>query len=166
MHWNWKSAILSAMIRSIAYVEATAKHGWHTGFHAVIAEVVYVASTAGIYSALQQKALNIKPRWVSNSLIVVGVPILSQFVEFTIHAAAGTPNLRTVTMGIMIFGLISALFHLHVMRKGAMLVGSKGRPFSEDLRRMPSLLAGFLATPIVIIVGAARRQWKDDEAAA
>lgn len=165
-NWNWKSAILSALIRSFVYLLATRKHGFHTGLHAVLAEVFYVAFTAGIYSALQQGALDLQPKWLSNSLIVVGVPVLSQSVEYTIHLAAGTPNLRVATISIMIFGFISALFHLHVMRNGALLVGNKSRPFSEDLKRMPLLVAGFLATPFVAVVETTRRQWENDEAAA
>lgn len=166
IHWNWKSAILSALIRSFGYLIATRKHGMHTGFHAVAIEIFYVALTAGIYSALQQGALNIRPRWLSSSLIVVGVPVLSQSVELAVHLAMRTPNLRAATLGIMAFGFLSAMFHLHVMRNGAMLVGGKSRPFSEDLKRMPSLVAGFLARPFVAIMETTRRQWENDEAAA
>lgn len=166
IHWNWKSAILSALIRSLGYLIATRKHGLHTGFHAAIAEVVYVALTAGVYSALQQGALDIRPRWLSNSLIVVGVPVLSQSVEYAFHSAIGTPNLRVATFSIMLFGFLSAMFHLHVMRNGAMLVGGKSRPFFEDLKRMPILLAGFLATPVVTVAEVTRRQWENDKATA
>ncbi len=164
--WNWKSAILSALIRSFVYLLTTMKHGWHSELHAIAAEMCYVALTAGIYSALQQGALDIRPRWLSNLLIVVAVPVLSQTVEYTVHAIAGTPNLKTAIISILSFGLISAMFHLHIMRKGAMLVGSKGRPFSDDLKRMPSFVISFLAAPVIAAMDAARRQWENDEAAA
>jgi hypothetical protein len=164
--WNWKSAILSAMIRSFIYVLATMKHGWHSELHTIAAEMFYVALTAGIYSALQQRALNVQPRWLSNLIIVGAVPVLSQTVEYVMHAAAGTPNLKTATISVLSFGLLSALFHLHIMRKGAMLVGDESRPFSDDLKRMPSLVVSFVAVPVKAIIEAARRPLENDEAAA
>lgn len=154
------------MIRSFVYLLTTMKHGWHSELHAIAAEMFYVALTAGIYAALQQGALDVRPRWLSNLLIVLAVPVLSQTVEYTVHAAAGTPNLKTATISILSFGLISAMFHLHVMRKGAMLVGSKSRPFSDDLKRMPALVASFLAAPVIAAIDVTRRQLENDEAAA
>lgn len=142
------------------------KHGWHSSFYAVASEMLYVALTAGIYSAMQQGALDLKPRWLSNGLIVIGVPAFSQTVEYMIHAAAGTPNLKAATISILCFGLISATFHLYIMRRGAMLVGEKSRPFSDDLKRMPILVGSFLAAPFLAAMEATRRPWEDDEAAA
>jgi hypothetical protein len=148
------------------YTVATMKHGWHSSLYAVASEMLYVALTAGIYSAMQQGALDLRPRWLSNCLIVIAVPAFSQSVEYLIHAAAGMPNLKAATIGILCFGLISAMFHLHIMRRGAMLVGEKSRPFSDDLRRMPILVGSFLAAPFLVAMEAARRPWSDDEAAA
>ena len=164
--WNWKSAILSAMIRSIVYLIATMKHGWHSELYAIASEMLYVALTAGLYSAMQQGVLDIQPRWFSNFLIVLGVPASSQAVEYFVHTIAGTPNLKAATISILSFGLISATFHLHIMRRGAMLVGKKSRPFSEDLKRMPVLVGSFIAIPFLAVIEAARRPLRDDEAAA
>jgi hypothetical protein len=164
--WNWKAAILSAVIRSFIYLLTTMKHSSRSELHTIAAEMFYVVLTAGIYSAVQQRVLDVQPRWLSNLIVVAAIPVLSQSVEYIMHVAAGTPNLRTATISVLSFGLLSALFHLHVMRKGAMLVGSESRPFSDDLKRMPSLVVSFIAVPVLAIMEVARRSWENDEAAA
>jgi hypothetical protein len=42
------------------------------------------------------------------------------------------------------FTLISALFHLHVMRRGVFLTGHAGSTLADDFRRMPRLVLGFI----------------------
>jgi hypothetical protein len=150
-YWNWKSALMSVSVRATGYAIATAKHGWRAGVAAVLLEVIYVGSTAGFYAALQQRSLKTAPRWFGNLLIAVGVPMLAQTVDWAIHVLAGTPNLKVATLGVGVFTLLSALFHLHIMRQGAMLVGKEGRTLAEDMRSMPRLIAGFFLQPMRMV---------------
>lgn len=164
--WNWKSAILSSCIRSTVYLLSARHHGLASGMYAVVAEICYVGVTAGIYSAMQQAALPVRPRWLSSLLIVVGVPCLSQTVECCIHFLLGTPNLKAATLSIMSFAFFSAAFHLHIMRQGALIVGKDGRPFTDDLRRIPSLVLSFLLIPARNITELERQTLKRSDAPA
>ena len=155
--WNWKSALLSVLIRSFALFCMVTRHGHHSGLHAAAIEACYVAVTAGFYAALQQRSLSMEPRWLSGLAVVVGVPILAQAIDYLLQHAMGTPNMKAASVGMVCWGLLSAAFHLHLMRHGAMLVGDGSRTLSSDMKRMPRLVATFVAKPVVLVIRAMRK---------
>jgi hypothetical protein len=53
-------------------------------------------------------------------------------------------------LAVCFFAAVSALFHLHVMRRGAFLTGHEGRSLLDDFRRMPRLVLAFLVAPIAL----------------
>lgn len=146
--WNWKCALMSATARSLVYVAAMA-HGGHTNRSAVVlVEVAYVTLTAGVYAALQQRALGLRSRSLGNWIVVFGVPGLAQALDWLAHRVTAAVAPGRATLAVCIFTAISALFHLHVMRNGVFLTGH-GRSLRDDFRRIPHLLAGFVSKPFV-----------------
>lgn len=151
--WNWKCALLSATVRSLVYLAALAHDRLHSGPAIVAVEIAYVSATAGLYAGLQQRALSVRSHLLGNLLIVVGVPGLSQVLDWLAHRAVGPAAPPRALAAVCIFTLISALFHLHVMRRGVFLTGPAGRSLADDFRRMPSMILGFLATfPAALVV--------------
>jgi hypothetical protein len=148
--WNWKCALLSATARSIVYLAAMARSGLHGGLAIVLVEMSYVTLTAGIYAGLQQRALAIRSRVAGNLIIVMGVPLLAQMLDVVAHRVAGAAAPARATFAVCLFAMVSALFHLHVMRRGAFLTGHAGRSLAEDFRNMPRLAAGFVTMPLVL----------------
>jgi hypothetical protein len=55
------------------------------------------------------------------------------------------------TFAVCIFAVVSAFFHLHVMRRGVFLTGHCGHSLLEDFRRIPRLTAGFVLSPFAIL---------------
>jgi hypothetical protein len=169
-YWNWKAASLQIAIRATAYFIVATRHlhavGHQAGFHAAVVEAAYVCLTAGFYSALQQGAMRVEPRWLANLVIIGGVPMLAQAVDTLVQQAAGTPNLKAVSLGMVFWGLLSAAFHLHLMRNGAMLVGKGEGSFANDLRRIPRLVGSFVATPVVGTLKALRPRIQTGESEA
>ena len=143
--WNWKCALLSATVRSLVYVAALAHDRLHSGAAIVAVEIAYVSATAGLYAGLQQRALTIRSRLLGNLLIVAGVPGLSQALNWLTHRAVGPAAPPRALVAVCIFTLLSALFHLHVMRRGVFLTGPAGRSLADDFRHMPGMIVGFLA---------------------
>jgi hypothetical protein len=150
--WNWKCALLSATVRSIVYLTAMMRSSFSTSAAVVLVEMAYVTLTAGVYAGLQQKALGARSRALGNLIIVVGVPGLSQFLDWLAHRFlhASAPN--KAILAACVFSLISALFHLHVMRNGVFLTG-RGHSLVDDFRRIPRLVAGFVVRPVVLVMG-------------
>jgi hypothetical protein len=148
--WNWKCALLSAAARSIVYLAALARTGLHGGLSIVLVEMAYVTLTAGVYAGMQQKALGLRSRLLGNATVAFAVPWLAQLLDWLAHCAVGAAVPGKVTLTVCIFATLSALFHLHVMRRGAFLTGC-GRSLFDDFRRMPRLTVGFLIAPVVLV---------------
>jgi len=154
--WNWKCAILSASTRSIVYLAALVRTGPHARLSIILVEIAYVALTAGIYAGLQQRALDLRSRALGNLTIALVVPALSQVFDWLAHRIVGAPVPSRALIAVSAFTLISALFHLHVMRRGVFLSG-QGRSLGGDFRRIPRLLAGFVAAPVLVAISLAVR---------
>jgi hypothetical protein len=156
--WNWKCAVLSATARSFVYVAALAHKGVGSGGTIVLVEMVYVLVTAGVYAGLQQRALGLRPRWLGNLAVVIGVPWLAQTLEWLAHHAVGGEAPGRATLAVCFFAGLSAFFHLHVMRRGVFLTGGQERSLVEDFRRMPRLVAELLVAPVLMLSTVASRR--------
>jgi hypothetical protein len=153
--WNWKCALMSAGMRSTVYLLAMLRTGQsHAGSAAlsvVLVEMAYVTLTAGIYAGMQQQAMSFRSRLLGNLTVVFAVPGLAQVLDWLAHRAAGATAPGKATLAVCVFTVISALFHLHVMRRGAFLTGHHGRTLRDDFRRMPRLVGGFVAAPVMLV---------------
>jgi len=142
--WNWKCALLSAAVRSAVYVAALAHARLHTAFALAAVEIAYVGLTGGLWAGLQQRALALRSRLAGNFLIVVAIPGMAQLCDWLAHRAVGPAAPPRALVAVCAFTLISALFHLHVMRRGVFLTGAAGRTLADDFRRIPGLLLGLI----------------------
>lgn len=145
--WNWKCALLSATARSAVYLAALARTGLRGGLAIVLVEIAYVTLTAGLYAGMQQKALGLRSRLLGDLVVVVGAPGLAQALDWLAHVLLHAAPPAHATVAVCGFTLLSALFHLHVMRRGAFLTGHAGRTLLEDFRSMPRLILGFVLAP-------------------
>lgn len=145
-YWNWKCALMSASARSIVYLAAMARSGPHGRVSIVAVEVAYVALTAGIYAGLQQRALGLRSQLLGNVTVALGVPLLAQFVDWLAHHTVGAAVPLRAMVAVSIFAVVSALFHLYLMRRGVFLSGC-GRSLRDDFRRIPRLVVGFVVAP-------------------
>jgi len=154
--WNWKCALLSAAVRSAVYLAAMAHGGPHSRSAVAAVEMGYVALTAGLWAGMQQKALGLRSRWLGNVVVAVVVPSLSQLMDWLVHRAAGATAPPRATVVVCVFTALSALFHLHAMRRGAFLTGH-GCSLADDFRQVPRLLAGFVLRPAAMVSAPAFR---------
>ena len=164
--WNWKCALLSATARSIVYLVALSRTGLHGGLSIVLVEMAYVTLTAGLYAGMQQKALGLRNRLLGNVIVVLGVPGMAQFLDWLAHRVAGAAVPNRAIFTVCAFTLISALFHLHVMRRGAFLTNRHGLSLIEDFRRMPRLILGFVVAPVILFMALAARIGSEAESEA
>jgi hypothetical protein len=145
--WNWKAALLSSSFRAAIFLVANLRHGWDAALGAMLAEFAYRSVAAGFYGRATQALRRIEPAWRGSLAAAVGMPAVGHLLEFLLHKTRGTPGLRTSITASVIFTIWSSLFHLYAMRRGHFIVGEGSRSLREDLRRVPQLLAGFLAAP-------------------
>ena len=155
-HWNWKAALIAAILRAIACMIAL----WHSPVqareHFGVVEAAYVLLTSGVFSAWQQQALGVRPRSLSWVIAVLAIPLGSLAADSALHLWLDRGNMRALGIGALIVTLISAMFHWHVMSNGAMLVGENSRSFADDMKQMPRLIATFVWNPIRWAIGDSR----------
>jgi hypothetical protein len=142
--WNWKSALLSVILRVPVFAIAALQQGAEAIAAATITECFVCAFNAGFYAAAVQAIRNRKPVWLTALVIAVALPALGQVVEYEVHTWRGTPHRGMAVVISTILSALSSLFNWYAMRRGALLVGYEGDGFGNDLRRFPGLLAGFL----------------------
>jgi hypothetical protein len=163
-HWNWKAALITAICRAGACMAAL----WHSPLHARehfgAVEAAYVLLTAGIFSAWQQQALDVKPRRLAWAVVVLAIPLGSLAADSALHLWLDHGNMRALGIGGLIATLISAMFHWHVMQNGAMLVGESSRSFVDDLKQMPRLVATFVWDPVRTVINRTRADQATAEA--
>lgn len=148
---------MSATVRSLVYLAAMVHSSTHGSLIIVVVEMAYVTATAGLYAGLQQRALALRSRLLGNLCIVVAVPGLAQLFDWLTHRAVGPAAPARALIAASVFTLVSALFHLHVMRRGVFLTGAAGRTLADDFRRIPRLVLAFVALPVALASNLAAR---------
>ncbi|MBK9166892.1 MAG: hypothetical protein IPM24_05435 [Bryobacterales bacterium] len=142
--WNWKAALFSASFRGLIFLATNWSAGRDAAIAASLAEFTYRSFTAGFYGAASQAFRRAEPAWKATVTAIVVIPAIAHTVEFLIHWLRGTPNLRASIGASVAFTILSTLFNLYIMRRGAMVVGAEGESLFRDMRRMPRLIGGFL----------------------
>ena len=143
--WNWKSALLSLILRGPIFLVATIRRGLEPAASALLTESVFCVLTAGFYGAVVQIMRDAEPEWLTAVFLTLAVPTVFQLLEYWLHWLRGTPHLRIAELVSIAVSAVSALFNWYAMRRGTLLVGAEGRDFASDLRRLPGLVVGFLA---------------------
>lgn len=149
--WNWKSAIFSSLIRAMIFFLTNLAAGWRAATGAMFAEFVYRAISAGFYGALTQAFREVEPEWAASIAVSILLPLSSHSIELAIHLMRHTPKLYTSIITSVCFTVVSTLFNQYAMRRGALVVGKGAGSVASDLRRVPVLIAGFVAcSPIAL----------------
>jgi hypothetical protein len=143
--WNWKSALLSMILRGPIFFGAAVQRGWRTAIAALFTESIFCVLSAGFYGAVVQILKDAEPRWLTGIFLTVVMPVTFQVLEYLLHWFRDTPHLRIAAIVSLVVSAVSALFNWYAMRRGTLLVGREGGGFGGDLRRLPRLLLGFLA---------------------
>jgi thiamine transporter ThiT len=175
MRWNWKAALLGAIMRASFYftIYKASRESWIVTLSAVLVEFIFRFLTSGINGSLIQSFRRATPEWMATVIISVMLPFLSHVVEFVTHYAqenmfpAVFPPAETIARQrafavSVLVSVLSALFNLFMMRKGVLLVGAgeETRSFSSDLKSIPMLVVEF----IIYLPQQILRAWRDGRA--
>jgi len=146
-HWNWKVAMLTAVLRGLACVWALRHVEMHVRQHFGMVEASFVLLTCGSFSALQQQTLKIRREAVAWLTCVIVIPFTSLGCDAALHFWLDGHATRQLGMAGMVFTLVSATFHWHMIRNGALLVGDEAHTLATDMKRIPRLVGTYFAEP-------------------
>jgi len=159
--WNRKSAALSFFFRGAIFFFATITTHRTGRIEGVAVEACYGACAAGFFGALTQAMRSCNPAWMVELFFAFILPATFQLLNFALHSALGTARFGSGLVASASFTAISALFNLFVMRRGALLIGREGKPFSHDLLVLPRLALSFVISiprnVIQFVAGLVRR---------
>jgi hypothetical protein len=154
--WNWKAAVLSALLRSPIFFTAylLQKQGLLIALGAMIAQFAFRTLFGGVNGALIQAFRRVEPAWHAVLTIPLILAAFSHVVEFVVQAAydaaTGTRGKGKAIAVSVLVSIISAVFNLFAMRRGALLVKDESKQsFGRDLIRMPWLVFEFISFPLV-----------------
>jgi hypothetical protein len=148
-HWNWKVALMTAVLRGLVCVAALWHMETHARNHFGAVEAAFVLLTCGFFSAVQQQSLSIRSEWLAWFACVVVVPLTSLGCDAGLHFWLDGRQTRQLGVAALVFTVLSATFHWHIIRNGALLVGEESHSFSTDLKRIPKLIASYFSWPVV-----------------
>jgi hypothetical protein len=150
--WNWKSALTSSLFRAPIFFLVNLPAGPRAAAGAFVTELALRSITSGFYGSLTESIREAEPAWLAGLTAALFMPLANHSLELVVHWLRGTPRLAHSILASVCFTFVSTLFNLYVMRHGALIVGEKRQPFSQDMRRMPRLVVGFIAAgPLAII---------------
>lgn len=154
--WNWKAAVLSALLRSPIFFTAylLQKQGLWIAFGAMLAQFVFRSLFGGVNGAIIQAFRKVEPAWHAVLTIPMVLAAFSHLVEFVVQTTydslTGTHGKAKAIAVSVLISIISAVFNLFAMRRGALLVKDESRQsFGRDLVRMPWLIFEFISFPLV-----------------
>ena len=148
-HWNWKVALMTAVLRGLACVAALRHMETHARNHFGLVEAAFVLLTCGFFSALQQQSLQIRSEILAWFSCVVAVPLTSLGCDAALHFWLDGRQTQQLGIAALVFTTLSATFHWHMIRNGALLVGDDSHSLTTDLKRIPILTATYFAGPVL-----------------
>ena len=146
-HWNWKVAMLTALLRGAACVLALRHMEVRARDHFGMVEAAYVLLTCGFFSALQQQSLKIGREALAWLSCVIVIPLTSLGCDAGLHFWLDGRQTRQLGPAALAFTILSATLHWHMIRNGALIVGEESHSLATDLKRIPRLTALYFAAP-------------------
>jgi len=156
--WNWKSAVLSSLLRACIFFCANLAAGLPAAIAAMKTELVFRAITSGFYGAITESFREVEPPWAAALAVMLLLPVANHSMELLVHWMRGTQKLFVSIVASVIFTTLSSLFNWFAMRRGSFIVGDGRRSLGHDLAALPRLLFDFvLLLPWQAMKGLARR---------
>ena len=142
--WNYKSAVMSSLIRASLFFAMNLSAGLMAAVAAMGVEFFFRFLTAGFYGALTQAFRRVQPERAATIAVMIALPLIGHSLEFGVHWTRGTPRLGESLAASVLLTAVSTAFNLFAMRRGVLIVGEGSRSLVNDLLTMPTVMAAFL----------------------
>jgi len=165
LNWNWKSAIISSVLRAPIFFGAylAQKQGLKMAFGAMAVQFIFRAVTGGTNGSIIQAFSKIQPVWHA----VVTIPIVltvfmhigEWFLQSAFDSVTGTTGKTTAVLVSVFASVVSAGFNLLAMRRGLLLVRDESQQsFWHDIKQMPWIVLELVSFPLVWTLKRRRRE--------
>ena len=154
--WNWKAAVLSALLRApiFFFTYFFKKEGVKVALGAALAQSIFRFVFGGVNGSVIQSFRRVEPAWHAVLTVPLVLATFSHVIEYIVQyfydQNVGSKGKASAIAVSVIISIISAVFNLFAMRRGALLVKDESRQsLGRDLIRMPWLIFEFISFPLV-----------------
>jgi hypothetical protein len=145
--WNWKSALLSAIVRSALFFASTSRAGHAAALSASATEFALALALAGFIGALAQAYRRAHPRWLAFLMAASLPPLLWHACELVAHLLNRTPRIYYGVSLSVAYSVLTSSLTLWLMRRGIWLAGEERTSLRQDLGKIVAMLRGHLCDP-------------------
>ena len=154
LRWNWKAASLSALLRASIYLVTYFKHGMAEAVGVTLLLSVFRFLFGGVNGAIIQAFRRVRPPWHAVLTVPLVLAALSHLIEYFVlsvyDSITGAQGKGKAILVSVVVSIISAIFNLFAMRRGALIVKDESQQsFWRDLVRMPWLIFEFISFPLI-----------------
>lgn len=142
--WNWKSAVLSALTRGGLFFFANLRAGVSAAIGAMLVEAAFYITVAGFYGSATETFRRARPAWLATAVMMVAMPAINHTLEFALHWSHGTQKLTASIIASVSLSMVSAVFNLFAMQRGAFIVGTERQSLADDFRQLPGIIYDFV----------------------
>lgn len=146
--WNYKSAVLSAVVRASIFFVTNRMAGFDAAVAAMTTEFCFRIVTSGFYGAVTQAFRRVEPASAGTVAAMVLLPLLAHALELLVHWWQGTPELGVSITASVMFTAISTSFNLFAMRQGVFVVGAGRQSLWSDILALPRLVVQFVRATV------------------
>ncbi len=145
--------MLSSWFRAAIFFFVNLTVGWSAAVAAMGTELVFRGITSGFYGAISEGFAEAEPQWAAALCVMVAVPVMNHSLEFGVHWLRGTQKLMPSIAASVVFTVLSTLFNLYAMRRGALTVGSGARIVAGGFAAESEAALGFFVVRAEMVDG-------------
>jgi hypothetical protein len=141
--WNWKTAMISVLIRATLFFSTNLRAGRGSAVRASLVEAGFAIVAAGVLGSVTQRLRATRPVWLTALTVWLGIPLVLLTMQVAVHSLFGTPHMKTGLIVSFCMAAVGSGFNWYAQRKGILLAGA-GQNSADDLRRMPGVIVEFV----------------------
>jgi hypothetical protein len=170
LNWNWKSAIISSVLRAPIFFAAylATKQGFRMALGAMAIQFIFRAITGGTNGSIIQSFSKVEPAWHAVVTIPFILTIVMHIGEWILQSSydsvTGTTGKTTAVLISIMASVVSGGFNLFAMRRGILLVKDESQQsFWRDIKQMPWIVFELVSFPLVWTMKRSKRQDEFEE---
>ncbi|HVQ56866.1 MAG TPA: hypothetical protein VMS29_08935 [Pyrinomonadaceae bacterium] len=170
LNWNWKSAIISSVLRAPIFFAAylAQKQGLRMALGAMGVQFIFRAITGGTNGSIIQSFSKVEPAWHAVVTIPFILTIVMHFGEWVLQGAydsyTGTNGKTTAVLLSILASVVSGGFNLFAMRRGVLLVKDESQQsFWHDIKQMPWIVFELVSFPLIWTMKRSQRRNEEFE---
>ena len=90
--WSWKTAAMSALLRSLIFWVTNRNLGEAVALRAMAVEAVFAIFASGLLGAVTQRLRDARPLWATALTVWLGMPLTMLVAQAAVHECFHTPH--------------------------------------------------------------------------